>query len=132
MAITRSGGGGGSGSGSGSDSGGHCGRQGRRNLKNSTTADAGRQGESPFGSCADSDLILWLKRLAVNPCNYGASKESGGRLWDQLLKLRKIMFLTHSEFPQVISNVVFSPPIMSSLSIQSSYHTCVVAFSFSQ
>lgn len=88
MVITRSGGG-----------GGDCGRQGRK-LKDSSTGDASRQRQSPLGSCADSDLISWLRGLALNPCNYEASKESGGRLWDQLLKLRKIMFLTHSEFPR--------------------------------
>ncbi|RVX06025.1 hypothetical protein CK203_018733 [Vitis vinifera] len=79
--------------------GGDCGRQGRK-LKDSSTGDASRQRQSPLGSCADSDLISWLRGLALNPCNYEASKESGGRLWDQLLKLRKIMFLTHSEFPR--------------------------------
>lgn len=118
MVITRSGGG-----------GGDCGRQGRK-LKDSSTGDASRQRQSPLGSCADSDLISWLRGLALNPCNYEASKESGGRLWDQLLKLRKIMFLTHSEFPRVISNLVFSPWIMSSHLSQISYHTCVVRFFF--
>lgn len=114
MAITRRVGG-----------GGDCGRQGRRNLKDSCNGDVSTQRQSPFGSCADSDLISCLREMAVNPCYYKASKESEGRLCDQLLKLRKIMFLTHSEFPRVISNLVYSPCNMSSHWIQISYHTCI-------
>lgn len=120
MAMTQSGGGGG---GSGRSSG----RQGRK-LKDSTSGNASRQRQSPYGSCDDSDMTSWLKRLAVNPCNHEASKGPGGRLRDQFLKLRKIMFLTHSEFPWVISNLVFLHHV---ISLPISYDTVVERYSFS-
>lgn len=57
-------------------------------------------GKSLFGSCADSDMLLWLKRLAVDPCNSGASRVSDKKIWDQTLQVRKVILLSNADFPR--------------------------------
>lgn len=49
-------------------------------------------GKSLFGSCADSDMLLWLKRLAVDPCNSGASRVSDKKFGIRLFKCEKLSF----------------------------------------
>ncbi|KAK9290239.1 hypothetical protein L1049_008406 [Liquidambar formosana] len=56
--------------------------------------------KSLFGSYTDSEVVLWLKGLALDPCKPGASQNSNRRLCDQILNVRKAMLLTNTEFPR--------------------------------
>lgn len=53
-----------------------------------------------FGSFADSDMVAWLRGLALDPCKSGASHDLNRRLCDQIINVRKVMLLTNTEFPR--------------------------------
>lgn len=45
-----------------------------------------------FGSSGDSDMLMWLKGLALNPCNSKAPHEVQ-KLQNHSLKVRKVLFM---------------------------------------
>ncbi|KAK3226202.1 hypothetical protein Dsin_006064 [Dipteronia sinensis] len=51
-------------------------------------------------STAVLDVLVWLKRLALDPEVPGASKDSAGRLWNRTLKFRHAMRLSNVECRQ--------------------------------
>lgn len=50
-------------------------------------------GKSVFGKYYDAEMITELKRLAVDPYNSRVSRDSIRPLWNQTLRLRKVMTL---------------------------------------
>ncbi|KAM1038156.1 hypothetical protein ACFX13_033607 [Malus domestica] len=56
--------------------------------------------KSPFGLYADSDMLVWLKGLALDPCDQKASPDSARQLWNQTLKVRKFLLLGNAESPR--------------------------------
>lgn len=59
--------------------------------------------KSPFGLYTDSDMLVWLKGLALDPCDQKASPDSARQLWNQSLKVRKFLLLGNAESPRVRS-----------------------------
>ncbi|XP_059667924.1 uncharacterized protein LOC132313249 [Cornus florida] len=55
---------------------------------------------SIFGKFADLEMLSWIRRLALDPCNSGISMAKIRPLWNQTLKVRKIMELSDKECPQ--------------------------------
>lgn len=56
---------------------------------------------SVFGKYSDLDMLLWIKGLALDPCSSGASPSSVRSLWNQNIKVRKVMALSVTECPRV-------------------------------
>ncbi|XP_048438952.1 uncharacterized protein LOC103949452 [Pyrus x bretschneideri] len=56
--------------------------------------------KSPFGLYADSDMLVWLKGLALDPCDRNVSPGSLRQLWNQSLKVRKFLLLGNAESPR--------------------------------
>uniref|UniRef100_A0A2P2IW35 Uncharacterized protein LOC107430704 n=2 Tax=Rhizophora mucronata TaxID=61149 RepID=A0A2P2IW35_RHIMU len=56
---------------------------------------------SPFGSPSNySHLLVWLKGLALDPCNPKTSERSARNLWNRALWLRKFLELTSYRCPR--------------------------------
>ncbi|KAF7144989.1 hypothetical protein RHSIM_Rhsim04G0166100 [Rhododendron simsii] len=55
---------------------------------------------SVFGKYSDLDMLLWIKGLALDPCSSGASPRSVRSLWNQNIKVRKVMALSVTECPR--------------------------------
>lgn len=75
-------------------------RQQKNNKAPLPKGDVARQGKLLFGSYSDTEIVLWLKALALDPCKPGASQESNQKLRDQILNVRKVMLMTSTQFPQ--------------------------------
>ncbi|KAF5940927.1 hypothetical protein HYC85_022094 [Camellia sinensis] len=58
------------------------------------------QTKSAFGKYSDSDMLSWIKRLALDPCTSGPSQSTIRPLWNQTMKVRKVMALSVTEFPR--------------------------------
>lgn len=67
-------------------------------------ADQLQKQRSPFGFYTDSDMLVWLKGLALDPCDRKASPDSAQQLWKQSLKVRKLLLLGNVVCPRVCSN----------------------------
>lgn len=65
--------------------------------------DQKRETESSFGSYTDSDILVWLKGLAMDPGDHKASPGSARQLWNQSLELRKLLLLGNDVCPRVSS-----------------------------
>lgn len=52
-----------------------------------------------------SDMLLWLRRAALDPCNHKQSSDNVRRR--QILKARELLFLSNTEFPWVIKSNTF-------------------------
>ncbi|XP_008242173.1 PREDICTED: uncharacterized protein LOC103340529 [Prunus mume] len=63
-------------------------------------ADQLQKQKSPFGFYTDSDMLVWLKGLALDPCDRKASPDSARQLWKQSLKVRKLLLLGNVVCPR--------------------------------
>ena len=73
-----------------------CGRN-AKNDKASSCNGGGIGIKSVFGKYSDSDMLCWIKGLALDPCASRASQTSIQPLWNQTRKVRKIMELSSIE-----------------------------------
>ncbi|KAK9921017.1 hypothetical protein M0R45_029549 [Rubus argutus] len=62
--------------------------------------DQKRETKSSFGSYTDSDILVWLKGLAMDPGDRKASPGSARQLWNQSLELRKLLLLGNDVCPR--------------------------------
>ncbi|KAF8396884.1 hypothetical protein HHK36_018519 [Tetracentron sinense] len=46
------------------------------------------------------DMLLWLKEVAIDPCNPRASRGSVQQSWGLILQVRKVLLLGNDEFPR--------------------------------
>lgn len=56
-----------------------------------------------FGRYSEAEMLVQLKRLALDPCRPQFARDNIKPLWDQILRLRKVMVLKDSEIPWVKS-----------------------------
>lgn len=61
--------------------------------------------ESICGSTAGSDMLAWLKVLALDPREPDVSKDSVQKFWYQTLQLRKVWHLCNAKCSQVSSEL---------------------------
>ncbi|XP_020553294.1 uncharacterized protein LOC105174537 isoform X1 [Sesamum indicum] len=52
-----------------------------------------------FGRYSEAEMLVQLKRLALDPCRPQFARDNIKPLWDQILRLRKVMVLKDSEIP---------------------------------
>lgn len=64
-----------------------------------------RKLNSLFGFYTDSEMLAWLKGLALDPCDRKASPDSDRQLRNQNLKVRKLLPLANDVCPRVCSNL---------------------------
>lgn len=67
---------------------------------------------SVFGKHSDLDMVSWIKGLALDPCSSVASPSSIRPLWNQTIKVRKLMALSSAGCPRVSTKfVILSIPV---------------------
>ncbi|KAI3474429.1 hypothetical protein Pfo_029290 [Paulownia fortunei] len=57
------------------------------------------QRNSVFGRYSEAEMIAQLKGLALDPCRPQVARDNIQPLWNQILRLRKVMVLKDSEIP---------------------------------
>ncbi|XP_062002153.1 uncharacterized protein LOC133719969 [Rosa rugosa] len=62
--------------------------------------DPMRETKSSFGFFSDSDILVWLKGLAIDSGYCKASPGSAQQLWNQSLELRKLLLLANDVSPR--------------------------------
>ncbi|KAG8376994.1 hypothetical protein BUALT_Bualt09G0122100 [Buddleja alternifolia] len=75
------------------------------------------QRNSVFGRYSEAEMIAQLKELALDPCRPQFAQDNIQPLWNQILRLRKVMVLEDSEIPwrkrrleQFVKDTLKSPP----------------------
>lgn len=77
-------------------------KEGKKNDKSSLLKRGEiMQRESVFGKYTDAEMLSQLKRIALDPCSSKVSQDSIRPLFNQTLRLRKVMTLGHTECPRV-------------------------------
>lgn len=66
-----------------------------------STRDQMRETQSPFSFYTDSDILVWLKGLAIDPGYCKPSPGSAPQLWSQSLELRGLLLLGNDFSPRV-------------------------------
>lgn len=61
--------------------------------------------ESICGSTAGSDMLGWIKLLALDPCEPDVSRDSVQKFWYQALQLRKVWHISNAKCSQVSSEL---------------------------
>lgn len=72
---------------------------------------------SLFGRYSEAEMIAQLKGLALDPCRPQFAQDNIQPLWNQILRLRKVMVLEDSEIPWVSSLTFTCSPLLHDLGI---------------